>query len=277
MHDSVNRLREISTEAAAKRAANRAASASCGIRDNRPVAVQLRRLQDAVNRSPQSRRCAKLSALVGSARNPVQLLKKFANLDAALQFVRANPRTSAHADVNKYVNAMKRTFGGKKKYDDNDIELLTEAATAVHFQAPETTGTARITVERERKLLSSLGWKHIWCGDVSSKGRPAGFHWKGKQDEAFCTTSGSKTDENDGFYRQAVTFRRGTRIGSRIDGKAVKHLEKPDHSSFFPDAWTEQEVKDAIELRNSSNEITTAKGLGTRLRKSGDTIYPDLD
>jgi Bacterial EndoU nuclease len=142
----------------------------------------------------------------------------------------------------------------KNKPDSEDLQQLETQATQA-WQG--TSGT-------ERKTLSPAGWVHIWRGDETPKGDPIGFHWKGREAEAWHEGVGDPTASNgDGFYHQAVV-RKGT------------YKPKAEGSTFFPDDWTAQQVKDAIETCNSSDQITTSEGFGVKLQKSGGTIYPSL-
>jgi hypothetical protein len=142
-------------------------------------------------------------------------------------------------------------------------------------QASET-GSKKIAVVKERKKLGTAGWNHIWRGDIGAKGHPTGFHWKGKADDAINEAHGAVTMGAQGFYKQAVKLKeRAGKKGGKVDGKEVKSVDKPDESTFFPDDWVDEEVRDAIELRNSQDQIITPKkGEGITLQKSGDTIYP---
>lgn len=168
----------------------------------------------------------------------------------------------------------------KPPQDKAANELAIENAAKARFPqfaAPSgDTGSKKVAPVKERKKLSAAGWNHIWRGDIGAKGHPTGFHWKGKADDAINEGHGEITEGQNGFYKQSVKLKPsvGTK-GSQVDGKAVKSADKPDQSTFFPNDWKESEVKDAIELRNSQDQITTPeKGVGISLTKSGDTIYP---
>lgn len=99
--------------------------------------------------------------------------------------------------------------------------------------------------------------------------------WKGKNDEAICEAFDQEEASSKGFYHQKVRAKSSAIKNGKVDGKQVTKAEKPDGSTFFPDAWTEDQVKDAIEFRNSNNEITTPKeAAGIKLNPQEDTIYP---
>lgn len=141
----------------------------------------------------------------------------------------------------------------------------------------------KAALPRERKLLPAGTWRHIWRGDFNAeKHRPTGYHWKGKGDDAWLEGSGGRLNTTgDGFYEQQVEVR-----DDKVDdihaatGDAKGNITgkvKADHSTFFPDGWNEADVKDAIELRDSSNKITSKAAAGVTLVKSGETVYPTLD
>lgn len=192
----------------------------------------------------------------------VQRWKHFENAKAVDAFIKDNPvDRKVHTTATKYVTFLKAKLPkGRNKPDDQDLETLTAKA--------ETAFGA--TSGRERLPLSAPQWRHIWRGDVSEDGKnPTGFHWKGNAAEAWLEGTGDVTREVGGFYHENTRF--------KADKKPAKaNLNKPDGSTFFPDAWTEQEVKDAIETRNSAGQITTPKGYGTTLTKAGETIYPTI-
>jgi hypothetical protein len=196
----------------------------------------------------------------------VQLKKRFDSAEDARSYVKENPPDrKKDTTAQKYFNRLKQALG--KSADKEDLEWLQTAAT----------GAWGGTSGAERKPLSEAGWKHIWRGDRGSKGHPAGFHWKGKAAQAICESDGTVTKEDRGFYHEGVRFKASAVKNSKVDGGDVKRWDKPDGSTFFPDHWTEQQVKDAIELRNSSDQVTVPdEAVGIKLQKSGETIYPSI-
>jgi hypothetical protein len=198
-----------------------------------------------------------------STQSVAQCKKRFGSVEEVSRFVKDHPPDKEkQVTFNKYLNDLKDKAG---KPDKEDIGWLEQ-------EARKSWDSLSV---KTRKQLDLNQWKHIWRGDIGAKGHPTGFHWKGKKDEAICEAIDPVSSASNGFYRQKVRVKPDKIMNNRVDGKLVKNKEKPDGSTFFPDAWTEDQVKDAIELRDSNNEITTPKeAAGIKLHPSGDTIYP---
>jgi len=197
----------------------------------------------------------------------IQRRKRFASEDEVKTWVAGYPvDRDVDRTAKKYFTRLKAALG-KPTPDREDLTWLETVATQAW------SGTSAV----ERKTLSASGWQHIWRGDVGSGGYPSGFHWKGKADDAYSEGYDEVTNATDaGFYKQAVRYKE-TIATAGTGGASMAKRYKADASTFFPDDWTEQEVKDAVELRNSKDEITKpAKGLGVKLIKSGETIYPSI-
>lgn len=207
----------------------------------------------------------------------VQREKKYSKKSEAVTDVREFAKANKREILKLYLKRFYTNNGGIEAFDEQDQSWVEEAAKTVHFaDAPKVEEGKRREVVRERKTLSANGWRHIWRGDISSKGRPSGFHWKGQADEAIHEGVDGMSQGAKGFYKQSVRLKTSVgSVGSNVDGKKVKNIDKEEQSTFFPDTWSESDVKDAIELRNGEDQIVTPKkGEGINLVKSGDTIYP---
>lgn len=236
--------------------------------DRRPAADRLAQLQQAADRRGAVSKGAHPRPSVGGApaARVAQRKKRFDNADGAKAYVKENPPDrKVDTTAAKYFNRLKGLLG--KSADKEDLGWLEPVATTAWG------GTSAV----ERKALTSTQWQHIWRGDLGAKGHPTGFHWKGKAGEAIAEGDGAVTDTSGDFYHEGVNLKASAVEDGTVKKANVKRYDKPDGSTFFPDDWTEQNVKDAIELRNSSDQITTpADAAGQQLVKSGETIYPSL-
>ena len=158
--------------------------------------------------------------------------------------------------------------------DDDDIRDLEQNVEAF-------LGGGSQALPPERKKMPTDTWKHIWRGDFNKgKNKPTGYHWKGKGDDAWLEGTGTTGRSQSNFYEEQVQVRdekvddivseTGANRG-KVSGKV-----KDDYSTFFPNNWSETDVKDAIELRDSQGQITNKTADGITLVKSGATIYPTI-
>lgn len=133
----------------------------------------------------------------------------------------------------------------------------------------------------ERKVMPANTWRHIWRGDFNGdKKKVTGYHWKGRGDNAWHEGFGDAANTTKGFYQQTVRVR-ADKVDDIVAASGATRGQvtgkvKDDASTFFPDAWNETQVKDAIELRDGQGKITTADADGISLVKSGTTIYPKI-
>lgn len=139
----------------------------------------------------------------------------------------------------------------------------------------------KAAIPPERKLLPAQTWKHIWRGDFNSgKKKPTGYHWKGKGDESWLEGTGVEGKSASGFYEEQVKVRDDKVEDIKAETNAKGDISgkiKDEKSTFFPDNWTESDVKDAIETRNGEGKITTKSVDAITLVKSGGTIFPSID
>ena len=171
-----------------------------------------------------------------------------------------------------------RTQGELKKagvIDDDDIAELKKQVDAVKG------GGTRAPVAPARKKLTEKVWRHIWRGDFNKdKGRPTGYHWKGKGTESWLVGNGTMGRTQSNFYEEQVQVRddKVPAIKKETAAKGtIAGTVKDDMSTFFPDAWSESDVKDAVELRDSQGHVTSKAAAGIVLVKSGGTIYPTIE
>ena len=150
--------------------------------------------------------------------------------------------------------------------------------------------------EEVRKQLTkhfNTSWVHVSKGEVrggESKsgeikgGTPVGYHWKGLGGRSVLVAVGSKygQDTTFGTYKQYVVAR----------NEESDYLAKPDavnakESSFWPDNWTEEDIRDVcVSLTsyktNFTHEVTlhmTSNGKackGMRVRLNPDSFFPDM-
>jgi hypothetical protein len=173
--------------------------------------------------------------------------------------------------------ALRRTQATLKNdevIDDDDINDLDRCVTAILQGGKE-------ALPPERKIIPADTWRHIWRGDFNgSKKKVTGYHWKGRGDAAWHEGFGAQANTTNNFYEQTVRVRAGKAAEIAQESGAtvgsVNNKVKDDASTFFPDAWNETRVKDAIELRDSQGKITTEDADGITLVKSGVTIYPTI-
>ncbi|WP_458687359.1 EndoU domain-containing protein [Nocardia tengchongensis] len=90
-------------------------------------------------------------------------------------------------------------------------------------------------------------WTHVLKGEINEFGKPTGYHHRpdGKDQFGVKVTSRTSRDSN-GVYRGTVNMNVWT--GSEWKTKTAK-------STFFPDEWTSEQVKRAIEEASRSGEI----------------------
>jgi hypothetical protein len=158
--------------------------------------------------------------------------------------------------------------------DADDVKDLDKSVTAY-------LGGGKAALPPERKRMTPETWRHIWRGDFNqNKNRPSGYHWKGQGGDSWLVGTGTTGRTQGDFYEEEVQVRddkvdtiqaaTGAKRGD-INGKVKENM-----STFFPDDWSEADIKDAIELRDSLGAITSKPAAGIKLVKSGVTIFPEI-
>ena len=201
--------------------------------------------------------------------SPIQLLK-FENVDDAENFLRAH-LTGPIEEGTEWV-AFEKLLKGTEYFKDmaSNFNLLYQAYKAITAQQDITDIVAARGVEKRRELSEGI-WEHIAKGQVNG-GKVVGYHWKGLGAATAAEAYGDRYAEDDfGAYKQPVRERGGA-------GK-----EKATDSSFFPDGWSEAEVKMAIEYATQelpSQPLLTVtlpeKGRGMKLFFNKDSYFPNL-
>jgi hypothetical protein len=123
------------------------------------------------------------------------------------------------------------------------------------------------TAPSRKRTVTTEIWNHIGNGELKSDGVPKGFHTL-TGERPVARTDGARRDHPHGCYWSKVV--------SSTDPTKVK----PDGSTFFPTAWTRQDIVDAIEYasevrRGQLYETTKeAKTAGLQLWCNGDSYFP---
>jgi hypothetical protein len=129
----------------------------------------------------------------------------------------------------------------------------------------------QIAMEKAKKdqaLIEKL-WTHIAMGELNKDGDPVGYHWKGNP-KSILEGFGEKSAEGKcGVYQQ------------RVRHKGNKK-EKSNKSTFFPDLWKEQDVKDALTSAShrrvgkygEASKPEDANGLRIDFMGDGSTAFP---
>ncbi len=153
------------------------------------------------------------------------------------------------------------------------LEALVEAKVSTKAAAG-----GHVAVAVPRKPMPAATWVHIWRGDYN--GKPTGYHWAGNPNSWLEAVPGTRQNAANNFYTAQVRIRPGKQQEVKNQGKDTKGqlvLIKANRSTFFPDGWNAQQVKDAVETRNNIGHITQPAGIDNiRLVKAGITIYPTL-
>ena len=102
---------------------------------------------------------------------------------------------------------------------------------------PADSGKASYTMQDIKKLkhteiFAKGALEHIFDGTINKKGKATGYHYDKVEGSKGEIISGTRSKEDSrGIYTAKV----------KVDG-----VQKNGYSSFYPDAWTPQEVVDAI-------------------------------
>jgi hypothetical protein len=153
-------------------------------------------------------------------------------------------------------------------------------------QAPHAVQLARVTqmVQSgsvvQRLELTDAQWTHIAQGELRDGKKLVGYHWTG-DDNAIARKNGTKKEGPDG---RGVYVEGAETIEQYGQGKKRGPIVKTNASTFWPDTWTEAEIKNAIEngakARNTrsevSNKATKVAARGMTLIVNPDSIFPEL-
>ena len=134
----------------------------------------------------------------------------------------------------------------------------------------------------QRLELTDAMWTHIARGELREGNKKlVGYHWTGDA-SAIAEKSGEskKGPDERGVYVEGVQTRQ--RYGQ---GQKRAPIKKSNPSSFWPDAWSEADIKDAIanggKARNNRSEVgtkaTKKEAHGMMLFVNPDSVFPELE
>jgi EndoU nuclease-like protein len=134
----------------------------------------------------------------------------------------------------------------------------------------------------QRLPLTDAMWTHIARGELREGNKKlVGYHWTGDANAIAEKNGESKQGPDErGVYVEGVQSR--SQFGQ---GKSKGPITKAKASTFWPDAWTEAEIKDAIAnggtaSRNVSEVSTKAaksEARGMRLFVNPDSVFPVIE
>lgn len=134
----------------------------------------------------------------------------------------------------------------------------------VDVEQPPQTATV-VPAKLVKKRSADDVWDHITKGGTNSDGGPTGYHTT-KREDAIAEGYGEKTMLAFGCYQQNV----------RLVADHSKTKKKP--STFFPDDWSLEDIREAIEyalpVGGHYEVVAPAKGAGMVLFKNADSWFP---
>ncbi len=133
-------------------------------------------------------------------------------------------------------------------------------------EAPQTLPAATATLVKKRS--ADTEWDHITRGGTNRSGEPTGYHTINGKD-AIAEGFGPKKELEFNCYQQRV----------RLIKDHEKIKQKP--STFFPDDWSLDDIREAIEyalpVGKHFEVMAPAKGRGMKLFKNADSWFPFFD
>ena len=220
------------------------------------------------------------------ARRRVLARTRFENAEAALQWLRGAGEREQDEDDDLWVTRLLSadpTYGSSADFYAN-YQLLTRALSPQEEPPPQVPQREAPKGKKHRTVDATI-WNHIVNGElkvdvVGSKKerveRVAGLHTT-RGPRPVGEGYGPKTPVgNLGCYKQAVRVRRQ----GDDDGPQAQDKDKKLQSTFFPDDWTLEDIREAIEYaappRNNAYEVLSpAKGVGMTLWFNGESYYPN--
>ena len=137
----------------------------------------------------------------------------------------------------------------------------------VEVEKPESDAPV-VTAKLVKKRSADDVWDHLTKGGTHTSGTPTGYHTI-KGQSAIAEGYGKKTMLDFGCYKQGVRL--------IADHSKVKQKE----STFFPDDWSLDDIREAIEFALTVGKlyevVTPAKGKGMKLFKNADSFFPYFD
>ena len=195
--------------------------------------------------------------------------KKFADAKEAKDWLvgrmKSAPRNADETDAD-YLNRLlgRSPHSNPPAHKTANLVLLGPLLTELTQEA-----ASRPTGPSRKRTVSQDIMDHIVKGQLRSDNSPTGLHTiKGQQSERVCEWYGDRVDHEYDCYWKNVRSRADT------------SKSKTKGSTFYPDAWTIQDIKDAIEYasqRSGKPEFEVqapAKAPGLVLFFNGDSYYP---
>lgn len=135
----------------------------------------------------------------------------------------------------------------------------------VQIEKPADVAPTVVAKPQKKRTVDDTVWEHITQGGLKEDGRPTGYHTT-RGTNAIAEGFGQKTMRDFDCYEQQVRL--------RSDPSKVKK----GGSTFFPDSWTLEEIREAIEYAVPVGQlfevVTPLKGAGMRLRSNDSSWYP---
>ena len=219
------------------------------------------------------------------ARRAVLARTKFKTVQEAGAWFERTGKTKPREQDEDDDSWITRLLAEDAEYGGNDFgtnyDLINQALAAVD-QPPVQPPQRQAPKGKKHRTLDGKIWNHIVNGVIVEEKsgskktqRDAGLHTI-RGDAPVGEGHGPQTFVGDlGCYRQTVRVRRGDATGPTAEDK-----DKKLQSTFFPDDWTLEEIREAIEYaappRNNAYEVLTpAKGIGMTLWFNGESYYPN--
>ena len=131
--------------------------------------------------------------------------------------------------------------------------------------APEITKAADLVYLENTEHFTEECISHIFLGSVNAQGKASGYHYDGIEDSPGEIVEGTRTDPDSwGVYTAKV----------RVDG--IGKAGNRGYSTFYPDAFTPQQVIDAIN-EAYENRVLLDGSLYAGMTKDGIEIDMALD
>ncbi|RZI59524.1 MAG: hypothetical protein EOP37_11610 [Rubrivivax sp.] len=200
---------------------------------------------------------------------PVVQRRKFKDVDEARDFLRPLLVGTETGEGEEMAAFLKGDLLQHKEANKGLLikafRALVEGSTVADF-----VGTRDLV---KRRTVTEAVWSHIARGEVKPK--VVGYHWKGLGNEANVEAYGDqRRTDRFGCYVQAV------RSVNKTGAQNFTPVLKSTDSTFFPDDWSEQDIRMAIEhavQEGSQPELTVTfpiKAKGMVLFKNDDSFFP---
>lgn len=195
--------------------------------------------------------------------------KKFENAEAAASWLAAAMKKKAREEdetVGDYVERLldRTPYANPAQHKTHNVDLLKTAYATLKAQAPKQSGPSR------KRTVGEDVMNHILNGDIREDKSPTGLH----------TIHG--TNRVCEWYGNAQQLEYGC-YWKDVRSLSDRSKSKPKGSTFYPDNWTVQDIKDAIEFasqRKGKPEFEVqapARSPGLVLFFNGDSYYPYFD